>query len=173
MRLFGSVLVGLAATTSTETTWTGRLNTTPPSLVTWLVDGNNLACSRSVPNDRETIIEELGKMASPDDANPSRISNVVLVFDGHEGEQLDKKIKSQWFQYVITDGMGREKDRADNYIVEHAVPSLKPLGGRVHLVSADKELGKRVQSSGIMKGGSLIHPPKFWKEYLPNLQQRS
>lgn len=168
--------------TTTSSTWTGRLNTAPPSLVTWLVDGNNLQCSRFVPNERQAIIEELQKIASPNDVNINAddddqkpISNVFLVFDGDEEESF-LHIKSQqtkWFQYVITDGEGKQKDRADDFIVNHAIPELQILGGRVHLVSADKELGKRVTATGVMKGGSLVHPPKFWQKYLGNLQAKA
>lgn len=149
------------------------MNFAPPDCVTWLVDGNNLQCSRFVPSERETIVEELKKVASQDYADEKAISNVVLVFDGDEDESFQKTVESKWFQYIITDGKGKKKDRADDYMVEHAMPELQALGGRVHLVSADKELGKRIQATGMMNGGSMVHPPKFWKQYLPNLQAKS
>jgi hypothetical protein len=152
---------------------TGRLNTAPPALVTWLIDGNNLQCSRSVPNERQTILDELQMIASPDDAKSNdlgRIRNIFVVFDGDDNEIFQHNVESKWFQYVVTDGNGRKEGRADDYIVEHAIPSLKPLHGRIHLVTADKELSKRVRNTGAMKGGSLVHPPKFWTQYLPNLK---
>jgi hypothetical protein len=164
------LLVSLA--TSFTTTWTGRIDTGPPSLVTWVIDGTNLQCSRPVPNQRPTILEELEKMASPANREPP-ISNVFVVFDGEEDEAFQQvRLESKWFQYVVTDGKGRQKNRADDYIVHEAIPALMPLGGRIHLVTADKELGKRVVAMGAMKGGSLVHPPKFWIQYLPNLQAK-
>ena len=171
---FASTTHHLLVSSAIGKTWTGRLNFETPECVTWLVDGNNLQCSRFVPRDRGAIIEELKKVASPDDyADEKAISNVVLVFDGNEDEPFQKTVESKWFQYVVADGKGKKKDRADDYMVDHAMPELQALGGRVHLVSADKELGKRIQATGIMNGGSLVHPPKFWKQYLPNLQAKN
>uniref|UniRef100_A0A7S2MIT5 NYN domain-containing protein n=1 Tax=Helicotheca tamesis TaxID=374047 RepID=A0A7S2MIT5_9STRA len=149
--------------------------TNNPSVVTWLVDGSNLRCSRGVPHERDSIIEELQKIASPSDMKTTNcrdvlISNVVLVFDGDHNETFHKSRLSSWFQYIVTDGKDKQKDRGDDYIIEQALPELKDLDGRVHLVTADKDLGKRARATGIMKGGSIVHPPKFWKQYLPNLQ---
>ncbi|CAB9521317.1 expressed unknown protein [Seminavis robusta] len=182
MQLLLVVCLALAATNTPSATtagksWTGRLVTKTPSLVTWLIDGTNLACSRHVPGDREALVERLQEIASPigtsaaDDDGTTIVTNVVLVFDGDEDEVFSKSTFG-WFQQIVTDGKGKVKDRADDHIVQHVLPELQQLNGRVHLVSADKELGKRVQASGVMKGGSMVHPPKFWKEYLPNLQQR-
>ncbi|KAL3939968.1 MAG: hypothetical protein SGBAC_005394 [Bacillariaceae sp.] len=104
------------------------------------------------------------------------IANVVLVFDGNEDEKEATITNHPWFQVVITDGRGRRKDRADDYIVHHALPQLNAkhehLTSVVHLVTADKELRKRAQATRLMHGGSMVYPPKFWKQYLPNLQQR-
>jgi hypothetical protein len=159
-----------------------------PRIVTWLIDGNNLKCSRGVPNDRDTIIQELRRIASPkttttttttnhdDDDDPIiLLSNVVLVFDGDHDETYSQHFSDDaMFQYVITDGGGDEpKDRADNYMIDMALPrDLKALEGNVHLVTADKELGKRARATRIMKGGSVVPPSKFWKQYLPNLQTK-
>ena len=201
-----SALVGLLATTSNtkitnlnndgqSASWKGKLSTIPrPTMVTWLIDGNNLSCSRAVPNERDLIIKELRKIASPSassddscdavDASKSTISNVVLVFDGNEDEIVDQNIleSDKWFRYAITDGKHRRKDRADDYIIDHAIPDLQELvEGRllrgegttkVNLVSADKGLQRRVQATRVMNGGSFVHPPKFWKEYLPILQKQ-
>jgi hypothetical protein len=82
---------------------------------------------------------------------------------------------------VVTDGEGKRKDRADDYIIEHALPELQARFNDhqspeqrhvVHLVSADKELRKRALATRKMNGGSVVYPPKFWKQYLPNLQQK-
>lgn len=154
----------------------------PPAVTTWVVDGTNLQLSsRLVPNDRTQILEALAQIASPDTLSTNddskgnrtvRTCNVVVVFDGNEDETFQKCSQGPNFEFVITDGKGRQKDRADNYIVDDCLPWLQSLGGRIHLVSADKELQKRVQASGYMNGGSCIHPPKFWKEILPNLQEQ-
>ncbi|OEU11355.1 hypothetical protein FRACYDRAFT_263530 [Fragilariopsis cylindrus CCMP1102] len=273
--------------------WTGNIkslstNNNNPStstatsttiIVTWLIDGTNLGCSRSVPNQRETIIQELQKIASLEDKkeiilhddeydnisssnnntnsynddgfkaiyrdtinntrrtrNTSKtkttntITNVVLIFDGNEDENFtdddddnsctEGKAKihfeQKWFQCIITDGTNKVKDRADDYIVDYVIPNLLKLeqkeekkivpptsksaaisttttisnnntdpsirttettnvntiNTKVHLVTADQELQKRVRATRIMKSGSCIHPPKFWKDYLPILQQQ-
>ena len=151
----------------------GRFTSSPPKLVSWLIDGNNLQCSsRLVPDQREALIEELKRIASPgnEDIDSSfPIANVVLVFDGSQDEAFKKTVVSSWFQYVVTDGEGRQKDRADDYIINHALPDLNRLGGQVLLVSADKELAKRASR---FLNGSVVHPPKFWQQYLPILQQK-
>ena len=190
-----SLLFGLAAATTNS-----MHSTPPPIIVAWLIDGNNLKCSRGVPDERSAIIDELQKMASPrivfddDDTlqqqqiTTDMIANTVLVFDGDHDETFEKTISSDgWFQVVITDGQTREKDRADHYMIDIALPELQLQSqklsdkvnsntncsrGRVHLVSADKELGKRAVATRLMGGGSIVHPPKFWKHYLPNLQER-
>jgi hypothetical protein len=153
--------------------WTGRLVTTPPNLVTWVIDGSNLACSRGVPNKRTIIIDNLKGMASSvnNTTTPSK-TKVVLVFDGDLDEHHQEMVVSPYFQYIITNGKNKTKDRADNFIIEHVLPQLAPAKGRIHLVTADKELAKRVMQGINMKGGSVILPPKFWKMYLPNLKQR-
>ncbi|OEU11613.1 hypothetical protein FRACYDRAFT_244730 [Fragilariopsis cylindrus CCMP1102] len=50
--------------------------------------------------------------------------------------------------------------------------NVNTIDTKVHLVTADQELQKRVRATRIMKSGSCIHPPKFWNEYLPILQQQ-
>jgi hypothetical protein len=230
--------------------WTGNiksLSKPQTTLVTWLIDGTNLACSRSVPNQREQIIHEIQKIASSEEiilhdeddssnhrnnddgpkatytdidtdtinntrkttsATTTTITNVVLIFDGNEDENFtdtddtDNSVSSKgkakilldkkWFKCIITDGTNKRKDRADDYIVDYIIPSLLKLekeeiiplsttetsaistsiATKVHLVTADKELQKRVRATRIMKSGSCIHPPKFWKEYIPVLQQQ-
>uniref|UniRef100_A0A7S4EQ88 NYN domain-containing protein n=1 Tax=Pseudo-nitzschia australis TaxID=44445 RepID=A0A7S4EQ88_9STRA len=207
--------------------WTGNLNAIPqPTMVTWLVDGNNLSCSRRVPNDRDTILRELRTIASPTSAHsswslsspfesggeedndddetavsktkskPSKkrkykspqisvTTNVFVVFDGNEDEHSERIIATEtdlWFRCAVTDGRHRRKDRADDYIVDCAIPHLHKLieerfrnkqgTTKVHLVSADKELQKRVLATRVMNGGSIVHPPKFWKDYLPVLRKQ-
>ena len=175
-------------------------------MVTWLVDGNNLSCSRGVPNERETILRELAKVASPrsslsgggddrhandqcskspsDSKPPKSISYVVIVFDGNEDEASDRTVvdEDKWLEWTVTDGRKRLKDRADDWIVDKTIPNLHRLvnerlsGGmgstRVNLVSADRALQKRVRATRIMNGGSFVHPPKFWKDYIPVLQKQ-
>eukprot|EP00534_Pseudo-nitzschia_fraudulenta_P008104 CAMPEP_0201147450 /NCGR_PEP_ID=MMETSP0851-20130426/8998_1 /ASSEMBLY_ACC=CAM_ASM_000631 /TAXON_ID=183588 /ORGANISM="Pseudo-nitzschia fraudulenta, Strain WWA7" /LENGTH=213 /DNA_ID=CAMNT_0047423287 /DNA_START=392 /DNA_END=1033 /DNA_ORIENTATION=+ len=196
-------------------------------MVAWLVDGNNLSCSKTVPADRETILRELAKIASPrggcvsttgmdcvwDDRDsgskpvpattPITTSStpvvvVVVVFDGNEDELSERTEESsdRWLRWTVTEGIGRKKDRADDWIVEKAVPYLVDLvadqprlqqqqgcsdgegrrqrrtTARVNLVSADKDLQKRVKATEILRGGSVVHPPKFWKDYLPVLQEK-
>uniref|UniRef100_A0A6U3ULJ5 NYN domain-containing protein n=1 Tax=Ditylum brightwellii TaxID=49249 RepID=A0A6U3ULJ5_9STRA len=160
-------------------------------VTTWLIDGNNLKCFRGVPDERASIIQELEKIASPCHDTPlndthgdnktkkiTKISNVILVFDGHHNETFQKTISpNSWFQYIITSGINKEKDRADNYIIEEALPKLRDWDcnnhelGYVHLITADKELSQRARATGVMNGGSIVYPPKFWKQYLPNLQR--
>ena len=173
----------------------GRLDTKQkPSIVTWLIDGTNLqCCSSRGRKDRQHVIREIEKIASSskiveeDTAANSGIeafpiSNVVLVFDGDHDETFEKIVQNRWFQVVITDGKGKRKDRADDYIVNHALPELQARFGIerashspkfvVHLISADRTLRKRAAATRLMYGGSTVDPPKFWKDYLPNLQQR-
>jgi hypothetical protein len=200
--------------------WRGNLGSIPPpTMVTWLVDGNNLSCSREVPNERETILRELSKIASPrastitgsptgsgsdcdcdtasrdnqsdsdiQDDEPSKlhhpISNIVVVFDGNEDETSDTTVveTDKWLEWTVTDGRDRLKDRADDWIVDRAIPHLRQFiderlsqgkgTTRVNLISADKDLRKRVGSTRILHGGSFVHPPKFWKDYLPVLQEQ-
>jgi len=174
--------------------WRGNLGSIPPpTMVTWLVDGNNLSCSREVPNEREAILRELSKIASPratnDDSSNSKphnpiISNIVVVFDGNEDETSDSTIveTDKYLEWTVTDGRDRLKDRADDWIVDRAIPHLRQCidervsqgkgTARVHLVSADKGLQKRVGATRILHGGSFVHPPKFWKDYLPVLQEQ-
>lgn len=189
------MLGGLAVPKNSNGSWRGNLGSIPsPTMVAWLVDGNNLSCSRGVPNERETILRELATVASPrssilgggpKDPMPSKpISYVVIVFDGNEDEASDRTIvdEDKWLQWTVTDGRNRMKDRADDWIIENAIPSLHRLadkrssGGmgktRVNLVSADRELQKRVRATRILNGGSFVHPPKFWKDYLPVLQKQ-
>ena len=69
------------------------------------------------------------------------------------------------------------------------MPELQCLQGRIHVVTADKELCKRIvkecnnsnndsddennkKKKIKLNGGNFIHPPKFWKQYLPNLRQQ-
>lgn len=174
-----TLIFGLAATV---------LKPAPPIMTTWLIDGNNLKCFRGVPDDRSQIIAELGKISSPKTQSTStRITHVVLVFDGNHNETFTKTVSPDcWFTVCVTEGFGRVKDRADDYIVNVALPeshaqTLELLAaidttggsshskGRVHLVSADKKLGKR--AARLMGGGSIVHPQKFWQYYLTNLQQ--
>ncbi|CAJ1954757.1 unnamed protein product [Cylindrotheca closterium] len=201
----------------------GTISSTKPSIVTWLIDGNNLQCCSASGGmgrmERNEVIQEIQQIASPsssssssssaifslrhdddddgNDANPpdivltkkqrklqqrqNSIANVVLVFDGNENEEFQELITNHpWFQVIITDGKGKRKDRADDYIVHHALPQLnerffekqqeKSSGSHVvHLVSADKELRKRAIATRMTNGGSVVYPPKFWKQYLPNL----
>ena len=197
----------LVTPNNTKGSWRGDLCSIPsPTMVVWLIDGNNLSCARKVPNERETILRELTKIASPiasisgdgngigygetsrstttTTAKPMPISNVVVVFDGNEDETSDTTTieKERWFEWTVTDGRGRLPGRADDWIVRHSIPKLRKTieervsgkmgSARVNLVSADKELRKRVRATGIMNGGSFIHPPKFWNEYLPVLQEQ-
>ena len=188
--------------------WRGNLGSiAKPTMIIWLIDGNNLSCSRGVPNERETILRELAKVASPRssisigrDNNdhetknrsehlkhpmPSKpISNVVVVFDGNEDEASNRTIvdKDNCLEWTITDGRNRVKDRADDWIVDKTVPTLRRLiderivdgkgSTRVNLVSADRELQKRVKAACILNGGSFVHPPKFWRDYIPVLQEQ-
>ena len=136
--------------------------------------------------EREQVIQELEQIASPsttqlnDGAEDISIANVVLVFDGEHYETLQKSVPSPWFQVVITDGKDRKRDRADDYIINHALPELQTvLDGDekerrhvIHLVSADKGLRKRAMATRKMNGGSVVPSPKFWRNYLPNLQQK-
>jgi len=196
-----AVVAGGLVTTNNKQdgTWRGNLGSLPsPTMVTWLVDGNNLSCSRKVPNEREIILRELIKIASPRAEStssssststnsvapkqPDVISNIVVVFDGNEDEESDVTIVENdvWMEWTVTDGRNRLKDRADNWIVDTAIPRLRTVIDhrisenqgftKVNLVSADKELQKRVSATRILNGGSFIHPPKFWNEYLPVLQ---
>ncbi len=193
------VASGLVTNNKQDGTWRGNLGSLPsPTMVTWLVDGNNLSCSRKVPNERETILRELSKMASPRAGSTTSstsstnssvtqrqsdvISNIVVVFDGNEDEESDVTVmeKDLWMEWTVTDGRNRSKDRADNWIVDTAIPRLRNVidqrlseskgSTKVNLVSADKELQKRVGTARILNGGSFVHPPKFWNEYLPVLQ---
>lgn len=190
---YGVALVFLALSSS------GRLDTKnmKPTIVSWLIDGSNLQCcsgrgsNRSTygRKDREDVIQEMKQMSSCSSTKMSHgnkkkskktpIANVILVFDGNEDEVFQKLVWSPWFQVVITDGEGKRKDRADDYIIEYALPELHDrFSGEqehrhvVHLVSADKELRKRAVATRKMNGGSVVYPPKFWKQYLPNLQQK-
>jgi hypothetical protein len=180
---------------------TGRLETkAKPTIVTWLIDGTNLQCCSASAGgsrgrkDRQEVINEVEQIPSLSSAellpnhnsdckcNKIPITNVVLVFDGNDNEAFQKRIWSPWFQVVVTDGEGKRKDRADDYIIEHALPELQARFNDddqtpeqrhvVHLVSADKELRKRALATRKMNGGSVVYPPKFWKQYLPNLQQK-
>lgn len=180
---------------------TGRLETkAKPTIVTWLIDGTNLQCCSASAGgsrgrkDRQEVINEVEQIPSLSSAellpnhnsdckcNKIPITNVVLVFDGNDNEAFQKRIWSPWFQVVVTDGEGKRKDRADDYIIEHALPELQARFNDddqtpeqrhvVHLVSADKELRKRALATRKMNGGSVVYPPKFWKQYLPNLQQQ-
>ena len=184
------VATGGLATTTNEGSWTGNLASIPsPTMVTWLIDGNNLSCSRKVPNEREFILRELSKMASPRESgslrlDPDVISNVVVVFDGNEDEESDITVteETKWLEWTVTDGRNRLKDRADDWIVNNAIPRLHEMieqrsnenkgSTKVNLVSADKELQKRVRATRILCGGSFIHPPRFWNDYLPILQEQ-
>lgn len=198
-----AVVGGLAVDTSSNGSWRGNLGSiSSPTMVTWLVDGTNLMCSRNVPNDRETVLRELSKMASPRcdgsgalaKGNGNRhttktneipvISNVVVVFDGTQDEDSDRTVvdTDRWLEWTVTDGRNRVKDRADDWIVEHAIPRLQTIIDRrldddegstkVNLVSADIGLQKRVRATRILNGGSMVHPPRFWKDYLPILQEQ-
>lgn len=166
----------------------GRLETSiKPSVVTWLIDGTNVQCcsGKGGKKEREEIIQELERIASPDVstfATDQRIANVVLVFDGDLYETFDKVVLGPWFQIIITDGAGKRKDRADDYIINDALPELqnrfsfleeKGQKHVIHLVTADKDLKRRAAKTQAMNGGSCIHPPKFWQKYLPNLKKVS
>ena len=184
------VVVGGGLATNNSGSWTGNLRSIPsPTMVTWLVDGNNLSCSRKVPNERAAILRELSKIASPrvggsSAPRPTVISNVVVVFDGNEDEESDVTVveESKWLEWTVTDGKDRLKDRADDWIVDTAIPRLREVieqriaenkgSTKVNLVSADKELQKRVIATSILNGGCFVHPPKFWNEYLPVLQEQ-
>lgn len=176
---------GLVASNKNDGAWRGNLGSLPePTMITWLVDGNNLSCSRKVPNERETILQELSKIASPRSLahHPDVISNIVVVFDGTEDEDSDVTVveKDKWMEWTVTDGRNRLKDRADDWMVDNAIPRLRNVidqrilenkgSTKVNLVSADKDLQKRVGATRILNGGSFVHPPKFWNEYLPVLQ---
>ena len=167
---------------------TKRLNKiSKPPIVTWIIDGNNLKGFRGVPSDRQAIIDELQTVASPPDRMLSStvtltgkqqpISNVVLVFDSNntQNESFQKASFGPWFEYVIATPMKNytTNDRADDYIIHQAMPQLSHeyQNGKIHLVTADKDLGKRAVASGWMKGGSIVNPSKFWKKYLPSLKQ--
>jgi hypothetical protein len=172
----------------------GRLDTkNKPVVVTWLIDGTNLqCCTGRGRRDRQHVINEIAKIASNMiqgeveikggiTGATTPISNVVLVFDGHEDEAFEKIIQTPFFQTVITDGKGKRTNRADDYIVNCALPELQKrfeieTGSSsqkyvVHLVSADRDLRKRAAATRLMNGGSTVDPPKFWKKYLPNLQK--
>ena len=183
MAALAVVAGGLVTNNKNNGTWRGNLGSLPaPTMITWLVDGNNLSCSRKVPNERETILRELSKIASPRSLHPGVISNIVVVFDGREDEDSDVTVveKDKWMEWTVTDGRNRLKDRADDWIVDTAIPRLHNVidqrisenkgSTKVNLVSADKELQKRVGATHILNGGSFVHPPKFWNEYLPVLQ---
>lgn len=147
---------------------------------TWLIDGDNLRCSRGVPSYRTDLIRELKIVASPKsrthEKQGDKISNVVLVFDGKHNETFHSTTcPDTWFECIITDGRKKEKDRADTFIVNHVMPKIKEEFeyGDIHVVTADRELQKRARATGCMKRGSTVCPQKFWKQYLPVLQENS
>ena len=147
----------------------GLVTATDQRTRTWVVDGNNLMYSSGVPFDREIIVEELSKCASPLDSQQEILSKVFLVFDGGADEGFQSRsFAGKHFQYLVADGKGRKKDRADDLIVEYA--ALQSTIGDMQVISADKELAKRIRE--VRKGVSFVHPPKFWKQYLPILQKK-
>ena len=141
-----------------------------PSSTTWLIDGNNLKAQSKVPSERQMLVSKLKPLTEPSTRNYA--TNVALVFDGRRGE-------SSSFETNISDDGGGifltvitpDFQTADDYIVK-ALEQDEFGPGRVHVVTADRELQHRVVATKQMNGGAVIHPVKFWRDYLPSLTAR-
>jgi predicted RNA-binding protein with PIN domain len=136
-----------------------------PSSITWLIDGNNLKAQSKVPSEREILALKLKPLTEPSTRN--YVTNVALVFDGRRGEasSFETNISDDGggtFQTVVTPDF----QTADDYIVK-ALEQDEFGPGRVHVVTADRELQHRVAATKKMNGGAVIHPVKFWRNYLP------
>jgi hypothetical protein len=135
-----------------------------PPTTTWVIDGNNLKGQRGVPSERQAIADRL-KMIT----RHNNQTNVVLVFDGRRGEEgafhCDECHHGSQFHFVVTE----LPQSADDYIVD----AVSTQQGRVHVVTADKELGLRARQTRNLRGGAIVNPLKFWKNYIPNLIAKS
>jgi predicted RNA-binding protein with PIN domain len=159
-RLLGSLLVVV-----------GNDKNERPSSTTWLIDGNNLKAQSKVPSERQILALKLKPLTEPSTRNYA--TNVALVFDGRRGEA------SSSFETNLSDDGGGifltvitpDFQTADDYIVK-ALEQEEFGIGRVHVVTADRELQHRVVATKQMNGGAVIHPVKFWRDHLPSLTAR-
>ena len=121
------------------------------------VDGNNLMAQRKVTKGREALAARLAGV---------RGAEVVLVFDGREGESHVESGHDP--RVVVTSGgEGSERESADEWIVEQLYGGTSPSRTTdVSIVTADKLLRREAQRAA----AATINPVKFWRRYLPRLK---
>jgi predicted RNA-binding protein with PIN domain len=139
-----------------------------PNSTTWLIDGNNLKAQSKVPSERQILALKLKPLTEPSLRNYA--TNVALVFDGRRGEasSLETNISNGGGGGIFLTVVTPDFQTADDYIVK-ALEQDEFGPGRVHVVTADRELQQRVVATKQMNGGAVIHPVKFWRDHLPSL----
>lgn len=136
----------------------------------WLIDGNNLLGARGISKDLDMVQERLGQIQL---RRGNAYVEVLLVLDGPkvtaarpEKTSLDSpvtvSIVGACQRIQLSPGYS-----ADDYIY-HTVAS-QSSSKTLHVVTADRELRRRVRSIKPTAIKDAINPVRFWKTYLPRL----
>lgn len=153
MRLFSSIVVLLFA-----------LGRKQLKLI-WFIDGNNLLGHLGVPKDASKIKKSL---------EPVHADGVYLIFDGKKGVE-NKNVEVFGVLKVISLEEGKS---ADDYIhdeIRQILESRKIAAARhaeavqVQVVTADRELRRRVLGIKPRIVRNVINPTTFWRRYLPRI----
>jgi hypothetical protein len=150
-----------------------------PSKTTWFIDGPNLLAARGTPRDVDDLQRRLGAM---DRRHQSETVEIFLVMDGPKQRTVDTASDSRRSSELKTLTIGSctkislsaALPSADDYIHQQVLSMAQMRqSSSVHVVTADRELSRRVQSvnrlptttTHVLK--SVVNPVTFWKRYIP------
>ncbi len=120
------------------------------------VDGNNLMMQRKVTKGRDDLAGRLRGV---------RGAEVVIVFDGRDGEQASEAGDDPRVVVTAGGGDGYERVSADEWIMDE-VDGLPSRDVDVEVVTADRHLRRQAQ----LARAKTINPIKFYRRYLPRLK---
>ena len=148
---------------------------------TWLIDGNNLLGARGVPKDLDAIQKRLGSIRL---RKGNAAIQVLLVMDGVKQTKNDEPLPESESTAKMTEPIRHvigtctrlslpPGESTDDYIFE-TVATISGAASGTHtailqVVTADRELRRRVRSIVPTCLKDVVNPVRFWKTYVPRL----